>query len=100
MNKLESPIIESHVNKKGQFHRDDDLPAVIREDGTKEWWYKGKRHRDYEDHELNEADSDRIGYAIEYPNGDGEWWLKGKNVTNKVIAEEQWCLNMARTLHD
>lgn len=26
-------------------HRGDDLPAVIRKNGTKKWYWKGKLHR-------------------------------------------------------
>jgi hypothetical protein len=32
--------------KNGNMHRDNDKPAVIRFDGTKEWLKNGKRHRD------------------------------------------------------
>lgn len=53
----------------GVFHRGYDSPAIIRGHGghkTLEWWYNGKRHRDY-------------GYpAIIYENGDLEWWYMGE----------------------
>ena len=29
--------------KSGMRHRDGDLPAIERGDGTKEWWVNGKR---------------------------------------------------------
>jgi hypothetical protein len=31
--------------KDGVFHRDDDLPAVIRKNGQKEWWFDGELKR-------------------------------------------------------
>lgn len=31
---------------KGLFHRDNDLPAVIKWDGQKEWYQHGRLHRD------------------------------------------------------
>jgi hypothetical protein len=33
-------------NEKGQFHREDDLPAIEWEDGTKHWYIEGKYHRE------------------------------------------------------
>lgn len=47
------------------LHRDNDLPAVIRPDGTKEWWSRGERHRD------NNLP------AILHVNGDGEYYQHG-----------------------
>ena len=35
------------------------------DDGTKEWWLDGKRHR-------------TEGPAIEYPDGSKSWWVNGK----------------------
>jgi hypothetical protein len=29
-----------------KLHRENDLPAIIWDNGTKEWWFKGKCHRD------------------------------------------------------
>ena len=41
-------------DKDGKFHRDNDLPARIYvtnghddNDGSKEWWRHGQRHRDH-----------------------------------------------------
>ena len=48
----------------GVLHREDG-PAVVKEDGTQEWWVAGKRHR---------VD----GPAIIYPDGTTERWLYGR----------------------
>ena len=32
-------------NKEGQFHRDDDKPAIICDDGSRFWYKNGKLHR-------------------------------------------------------
>ncbi len=32
--------------QKGKIHRDNDLPAVINNDGTKRWYRNGALHRD------------------------------------------------------
>ena len=32
--------------QNGRLHRDNDLPAVIDEDGTQRWYYYGKLHRE------------------------------------------------------
>ena len=34
-----------YYNKDGQYHRDNDLPAVISARGQKEWYVNGLRHR-------------------------------------------------------
>ena len=39
--------------------------GLIITDGGKEWWIKGKLHRE-------------DGPAIEYANGNKSWWINGK----------------------
>ncbi|RTK95484.1 MAG: hypothetical protein EKK64_06585 [Neisseriaceae bacterium] len=51
--------------KNGKIHRDNNLPAVIYKDGSKEWYCKGKRHREN-------------GPAVVYSNGNKEYWINGK----------------------
>jgi len=46
-------------------HRDDGLPAVIHNDGSREWWVAGQRHRD--------ADMP----AVEYFGGSKKWYRHG-----------------------
>ena len=53
-------------NRNRQLHRDDDLPAVIGEDGTQMWYQNGERHRN------NDLP------AIIRPNGSQEWYRNGK----------------------
>ena len=53
-------------NDKGELHRENDLPAIIRCDGTKQWWINGKLHRE----------NDKP--AIIRANGVKEWWFNGK----------------------
>jgi len=33
-------------HKNGKLHRENDLPAVIQENGDLAWWIDGKQHRD------------------------------------------------------
>ena len=47
-----------------ELHRLDG-PAVLFENGSKEWWVDGKLHR-------------ISGPAIEWVNGTKEWWVNGK----------------------
>jgi len=72
-------------NDAGQVHRDDG-PAVIRKDGTKEWYQHNLLHRDngpavenpdgtlewFKKNVRHRED----GPAIEYSNGDKYWWIK------------------------
>jgi len=53
-------------NETGELHRENDLPAIIRSDGTKQWWINGKLHRE----------NDKP--AIIRSNGIMEWWFNGR----------------------
>jgi len=50
----------------GKRHREDG-PAVEHPSGAKAWFLKGKRHR-------------KDGPAVEFPNGTKEWWIKGEKI--------------------
>ena len=62
-----------------KLHRDNDLPAIERADGTKEWFNKGFRHR------LNRP-------AIEKADGDKYWFVNGKlyRKNNLPTFESPW----------
>lgn len=64
----ESEVVNGTTNYyyKKKLHRDNDLPAIIYENGDKEWWICGVLHRD------NDLP------AVERSNGDKEWWIYGK----------------------
>ena len=53
---------------QNQLHR-IDKHAVEWSDGTKEWWFHDQRHRPLSD-----------GPAIEYANGDKAWWVNGQRI--------------------
>lgn len=69
------------------FHREDG-PAVVRIDGSWEWYFKGKCHREdgpavrWVDGTLLWFVSDRLhredGPAIECPDGSQQWLISGK----------------------
>ena len=46
-------------------HREDG-PAIISNNGKKEWWINGKRHRE-------------DGPAVEWPDGSKCWYVNGKS---------------------
>ncbi len=69
----------------GQFHRDNDLPAVIWANGTQQWWQHGQRHRD------NDLP------AIIYANGMQQWYHHGQHhrdndlpATTHVNGSQEW----------
>lgn len=73
------------TNHFGLKHSFNDEPAVIKSDGTEEWWSNGLRHRDN-------------GPAIIRTNGDKLWWQNGKlhrsdgpAVVTKTV--ESWYFN-------
>ena len=49
LHNYEAPSIISYGARQwwqyGELHRDDDLPAVIRSDGTQFWYLHGQLHR-------------------------------------------------------
>ena len=58
-------MTSEYVNKCGQLHRDNGLPAIERTDGSNEWYVNGLRHRDG-------------GLpAITMVNERNEWWVNG-----------------------
>jgi hypothetical protein len=78
-------------NEKSQWHRDNDLPAIIWSDGSQFWYVNGEIHRD------NDLP------AIIYANGHKEWWVNGKlhrdNGLPAVIysnGRQEWCVNGIR----
>lgn len=54
--------------KKGLLHRDNDMPAIIYQNGTRCWFWNGKQHR-----------GNNLP-AVEYLNGEKEWWVDGIRV--------------------
>lgn len=67
---------EEYKNTDGVFHRIGG-PALVRKDGTKEWFLNGRRHR-------------IDGPAIIKPNGIKQWYVNSKNVTPLV---EIWMID-------
>lgn len=56
--------------KNGQLHRENDLPAVINTDGSKEWHYYSKYHRNLDQYgKLKPAIIDPIDGDKYYYNG-------------------------------
>jgi hypothetical protein len=76
----------------GKRHREDDLPAVILENGTKEWWKDGRLCRDNDKPSVILADGTRRWYkngvlhrdgdkpAVIYAGGNRQWWKNGKQL--------------------
>ena len=67
---MKNPTIDSRGNKfwfdeLGNYHRENDLPAVEYTDGTKFWYQNGLRHR-----------KDGLP-ALEYYWGDKYWYQNG-----------------------
>jgi len=79
-NKLKepAPIIDQYgtqrwYNNAGELHRENDLPAVIFENGTKVWYKNGKRHRE------NDLPS------VIFEDGGKSWWTNGKLIRNEWV---------------
>ena len=64
-------------NSKGQFHRDNDLPAVVRIDGTCAWFQNNQYHRD------NDLP------AIIYPGGTCSWYENDLFIMSRKCTSEE-----------
>lgn len=74
-------------NDEGELHREDG-PAMVCENGSKDWYWNGKLHREdgpatecgngYKAWFLNGQRHREDGPAIEYANGITEWYLNGE----------------------
>ncbi len=62
-------------NKAGQLHRENDKPAIIWQNGYKEWWVNGKIHRD----------NDQPAYIG--TDGHKQWWVNGKFIRGELPDE-------------
>jgi len=81
--------VENVLKNRYTKHRENDLPAVINVDGTKEWWIKGLRHRAGGLPAIQHWNGTKIWYmngkrhrdndlpAIEYSNGNKAWYKAG-----------------------
>jgi len=78
-------------NNAGELHRENDLPAVIFNDGSREWYMNGKVHRENDLPALIYKDGSKLWYnkagklhrendlpAIIWADGSKEWYLNGK----------------------
>lgn len=95
------PFVDEFGNKfwykNGEYHRDNDLPAMIWEDGVKEWYQNGQSHRDndlpaiewpngYKEwYKYGDKHRDGDLPAIEWPNGHKEWWYHGKFLRQEMV---------------
>lgn len=61
----DQPKVERFFDEENKLHRDDDLPAVIVENGPKYWLQHGVQHREN-------------GPAVIHPDGSTEYWVEGK----------------------
>jgi len=103
-NKLKepAPIIDNYgtqcwYNKDGEFHRDNDLPAVIWKDGSKFWYKNGQLHRDndmpartcangYKEWWVNgERHRENNLPSWIAPDGRKEWWINGEYITERHV---------------
>lgn len=80
-------VVEEH-EYGGVYHREDG-PAVIWNDGTKEYYIHGERHRDDGPAIEDEPDEGNVWYknglihrddgpAVMWPDGTLEWWFEGQ----------------------
>jgi len=61
---------EHWYNSNDQIHREGDKPAYIDPDGHKEYWIKGKRHREK-------------GPSVIFSDGRVQYWLNGEKIAKE-----------------
>ena len=64
----------------GVLHSFDNNPAVEYKDGTKMWFYRGKRHK-------------IDGPAVEYSDGTKYWFIYGN-----LVSEEEYNFYITKTI--
>jgi hypothetical protein len=88
---------KSWFNEHGQFHRDNDLPAIEFINGDKYWYVNGIHHRDnglpaaektYGKFWLEYGKLHRLSglLAIEYVTGDARWYIYGSNHSYEQVV--------------
>lgn len=84
---------EYYIEGVEDLHREDG-PAIIRNDGTKEWWFNGKRHR------MGGPAVIHSSLNGEWSNEarDVEWWNNGKlhredGPAIVVFSTQMWFIN-------
>lgn len=91
-------ITEHYWYENGQLHRDDDLPAVIKWNGTtkilEKWYYRGKRHRNgIEPAEIEYGNDGHVINEIRYYNDCAtlhslsNWQPSNENEFNRYIDD-------------
>ncbi len=84
-------------NEAGEYHRDEDLPAIIYSNSYQAWCQNGRLHRSggpaaigadgqawYQNGKRHRLD----GPARIWKNGSVEWWINGIEISNEDI--EKW----------
>ena len=104
INEVSSCNIDEYGNKhwrlpNGDLHRENNLPAVERTDGTKKWFINGKLHRENDLPAIEYADGDKCWYvnglhhrvngpAYEYADGCKYWHLEGVRYSEEEYNEK------------
>ena len=90
--KIMNVIFYCWKNDKDQFHREGDQPAIIRDNGSQEWYTNGKLHRkndkpaiifsngEMQWYKNGKAHRDDDRPAVIRANGGKEWWRNGEFV--------------------
>ena len=61
----------------GVFHRDGGRPAIVRENGSQEWWVNGQLHREN-------------GPAVELADGQKQYYLNGVQQEKAPEQQKSW----------
>jgi len=96
--RMMNPKDSSYINAQRKYNRVDG-PAVIRANGTQQWWLNGKRHREdgpaiiwsngTQEYWINYKRHRVDGPAVIRANGKQEWWINGNRIYDAEIKEWQ-----------
>ena len=93
--------IKTWKNSEGQYHQDNDLPAIIQSNGYYEWCINGKLHRDndlpariwtdggYQWWQNNECHRDHDLPAVIGPDGSCSWYQHSEKIKEKYCTQEE-----------
>ena len=101
-------------NALGRLHRSGDAPAVVKSDGTQEWWWNGRRHRDGDAPAIVWADGSQYWYKEDELHRDGDapacivnsiwgqykcWYLNGKRHRAWDLPATVWPISLMWWVH-
>lgn len=77
------------LDNEGRPHRDLDLPAIIRADGTREWYQRGELHRTTTWWTNGSSYDYASNPAVIRADGTQEYWKHGTSLSGREVTRPE-----------